>query len=176
MTKKLLPALLRLAVLLAVACGSLRNPSPLRAQTASGHAAGKKLSASAIQIEPVECREVTLPPEFRVAIYENLVDEVRRTGKFQHVYRSGDRAAVGVADLVILRTRVEGFKQGSQKKREVTTVAGATSIKTAVHVVTRDGQPVVDREVEGKVRFLGENLNATRDLAKRIAQIIKAAF
>ena len=141
-------------------------------RTASGRTTGEKISASAIQIEPVESNETALPPEFRVGIYENLVAEVGKTGKFQHVYRSGDRAAADAPDLLMVRTRVEGFKLGSQKQREVTTVAGATTIKTSVQVVTRDGRTVVNREVEGKVRFFGGNLNATSDFAKKAAVAI----
>jgi hypothetical protein len=150
--------------------------APAEPQTPSGQTTGQKISASAIQIEPVESKEAALLPEFRVAIYENLIDEVGKTGKFRHVYRNGDRAAAGTPDLLILRTRVEGFKQGSQKQREVTTVAGATTIKTTVQVVTRDGRTVVNREVEGKVRFFGENLNATNDFAKKAAENIRLAF
>jgi hypothetical protein len=146
---------------------------PAEPQTASGQTTGEKITASAIQIEPVESKETALPPEFRVAIYENLIVAVGKTGKFAHVYRSGDRTAAGTPDLLILRTQVEGFKQGSQKQREVTTVAGATTIKTSVQVVTRDGRTVVNREVEGKVRFFGENLNATSDFAKKAAEIIR---
>jgi hypothetical protein len=150
--------------------------APAEPQTASGQTTGEKISASAIEIEPVESKEAALPPEFRVAIYENLLDEVSKTGKFQHVYRSGDRAAAGAPDLLILHTQVESFKQGSQKEREVTTVAGATTIKTSVLVVTRDGRTVVNREVEGKVRFFGENLNATNDFAKNVAEMIRLTF
>ena len=145
-------------------------------QTASEQTTGEKISASAVQIEPVESKEAALPPEFRVAIYENLIYEVGRTGKFQHVYRSGDRAAADAPDLLRVRTRVEGFKQGSQKQREVTTVAGATTIKTNVQVLTRDGRTVVNRHVEGKVRFFGENLNATEDFAKKTAEMMRLAF
>ena len=149
------------------------SPEP---QTASGQRTGEKISASAIEIEPVESKETALPPEFRVATYENLIDEIGKTGQFQHVYRSGDHAAAGTQDLLIFRTHVEGFKQGSQKQREVTTVAGATTIKTTVQVVTRDGRTVVNREIEGKVRFFGENLNATSDFAKKAAEVIRLAL
>ena len=40
----------------------------------------------------------------------------------------GDRAADGVSDLVTLHTVVAGFKEGSQTKRELTTVLGATTV------------------------------------------------
>jgi hypothetical protein len=161
-----------LAVLMVGASACLACGPRLLAQTAPGQGASEKISASAIQIEPVESDEAALPPEFRVAIYENLINEVGKTGRFQHVFRSGDRAADATPHLVILHTRVVGFKQGSQKKREVTTVAGATSIKTSVQMVTRDGRTVLNRQVQGRVRLFGENLNATRDLARKVAVII----
>jgi len=151
---------------------SMLPEPPAGPQTAPGQVTSEKISASAIQIEPVESKETALPPEFRVGIYENLVAQVGKTGKFPHVYRSGDRAAADAPDLLMVRTRVEGFKQGSQKQREVTTVAGATTIKTNVQVLTRDGRLVVNREVEGKVRFFGGNLNATSDFAKKAAEAI----
>ena len=144
-------------------------------QTASGQISGEKVNSSAVLIEPVRSEGVVISPEFRVAIYENLVEEVSKTGEFQHVYRSGDRRATDVQDLLILRTRVESFKRGSQKKREVTTVAGATIIKTEVQLVTRDGHMLVDQQVEGKVRLFGENLKATHDLAKKVARLIRSA-
>jgi hypothetical protein len=154
---------------------SMPPEAPAEPQTTSGQTTGEKIPASAIQIEPVKSKEAALPAEFRVAIYENLIETVGKTGKFPHVHRSGDRAAA-TPDLLILRTRVEGFKQGSQKQREVTTVSGATTINTSVQVITRDGRTVVNGEVEGKVRFFGENLNATSDFAKKAAEMIRLAF
>ncbi len=129
-----------------------------------------------IKIEAVESEQVKLPAEFRMALYENLIEEVRKTGKFLLVYRSGERVPEGGPDLVVLRTRVEGFKEGSQRKREVTTVAGATSIKVRAQVAARDGRLLVDRDVEGRVRFFGDNLRATFNLSKAIAKILRESL
>ena len=52
-----------------------------------------KFSPVAIQIEQVESGHANLPPEFSIASYEKLVEEVQRTKKFRYVYRSGDRRA-----------------------------------------------------------------------------------
>jgi hypothetical protein len=54
--------------------------------------------------------------------------------KFQHVYRDGDSNASGAADLVVLHSSIRGFKDGSERARQVTTVAGATSIKGSLPV------------------------------------------
>lgn len=133
----------------------------------------QKLSASAIQIEPMDAGDVQIPAEFRAAVYEFLVIRIRESGAFQQVFRSGDRAAAGVPDLVTLRTTVEKFKQGSQLTREITTVLGATKLDVAASVTDRGGHALVDGHVHGKVRFFGENLGVTNDLAKRIAKLLK---
>ena len=136
----------------------------------------QKLSASAIQIEVVDVGDVQIPMEFRLAIYENLLDRIRKSGKFQNVYRSGDHQAEGVKDLVTLRTKLQKFQEGSRTKREVTTVAGATKIDVNTTVAARDGQVLLDKNIEGKVRFFGENLGATNDVAKRVTKILVNNF
>lgn len=134
---------------------------------------GPKRSASAIEIEPVDARDVWIPAEFRAAIYEYLVIRVRKSGTFQQVFRSGDRAAAGVPDLVTLHTTIEKFKQGSQMQREITTVLGATKVDVSASVTDRDGRVLMTRRVQGRVRFFGENLGVSNDLAKHIAKQLK---
>jgi hypothetical protein len=134
---------------------------------------GSKLSASAVQIEPVDAGDVLIPTEFRAAIYEYLVMRVGQSGTFKQVFRSGDRAAAGVHDLVTLHTTVEKFKQGSQMQREITTVLGSTNVGVEAWVTDRDGHVLLVDRAHGKVRFFGENLGATNDLAKRITKRLK---
>lgn len=143
------------------------QPSPDDAKSA------QKFSASSIQIQPMDPGDVPIPPDFAVSVYENLIVQVQKTGKFQHVYRSGDKAAADATDLVTLRTIAQSFNKGSQKKREVTTVAGATSITLKVQITDHTGQMLVDRDVQGKVRFFGENLRATYDFSKKVATIVR---
>jgi hypothetical protein len=135
-----------------------------------------KLSASAIQIATVEAGDVAIPAEFRYAVYERLVERVRAAGVFQHVYRMGDRAAAGVPDLVTLHTKVEAFKQGSQTARELVTVVGATKVDITASVTARDGHPLVNGMITGRVRYFGENLGVTNDVAKRITKLLQQSF
>ena len=137
---------------------------------------GPKFPATAIQIEFVRAAEITLPPEFQVALYEYMVDEVKKTGKFQHVYRDGEKGAENEKDLLTLHSLVTGFSEGSARARQVTTVAGATKIKVRVQVSTRDDRMIIDRDVDGNVRFFGENLRATYNFAKGVAKLIKENF
>jgi hypothetical protein len=136
----------------------------------------QKLSASAIQIAMVDAGGIQIPAEFRFAMYEQLVDRVSKSGAFQKVYRIGDHASDGVPDLVTLHTTVAGFKEGNQTVRELTTVLGGTSVDILASVTARDGHELMSRKITGRVRFFGENLGVTNDLAKKIAKPVREAF
>ena len=129
----------------------------------------------AIQVEPVSAEEGKLPPDFAMAIYEKLIEDIARTNKFQQVFRSGDRRASEVPNLLILTTKLEKFERGSQTKRAVTTVGGATKISLRAQLATRDSQIKMDKTAQGTVRLFGENLKASQDLAKNIANMITQA-
>ena len=86
--------------------GSYEYPESVRVQWRAVSAdAGQKLSASAIQIEPVDAGDVKISEDFRALVYEFLMLRVGESGAFKQVFRSGDRAAVGVPDLVTLHTQ-----------------------------------------------------------------------
>jgi hypothetical protein len=134
-----------------------------------------KIRASAIQILMVQSEEVKLPIEFRLALYENLVEQIQKTNKFQHVYRDGDPAAA-VSDIVIFHSNVYGFQKGSEERRQVTTVSGSTSIKVHCLFTDKAGKPELTQDVTGQVRFMGGNLRATYDFAKKVAQVVNRNF
>jgi hypothetical protein len=153
-------------------CSIMAVPTTVPAQPPSK----PKLSASAIQIAMVESGDVQIPAEFRFAVYERLVERVRESGAFQKVYREGDHAASGIPDLVTLHTKIESFTEGSQTKRELTTVLGATKVDVTASVTAPDGHTLMDKKITGRVRFFGENLGVTNDLAKRITKSVREAF
>ena len=143
-----------------------------QAQTAAPPA--KK--ASAIQVLMIQSDEIKLPAEFQISLYENLIQQLEKKGGFQHVYRDGDHNADAVADLVVLHSTVRGFKQGSEMARNVTTVAGKTSIDIHCQFTDKDGKSVLEHDLNGKVRFLGGNLRATLDFAKKGAKLAHDNF
>src|SRR2546423_1891424 len=135
-----------------------------------------KITASAIQVQMIQSDEIKLPAEFQMALYENLVRQLEKEGKFKHVYRDGDRNASSAADVVVLHSLVRGFKAGSERLRQVTTVAGATSVTVHCQFTNADGRPLLERDVNGKVRFFGGNLRATYDFAKKAARVAGKNF
>lgn len=126
-----------------------------------------------VQVDKVDPGDVNLSPSFQIAIYENLLDELNKTKRFKQVLRDGDRNASEVPDLVILKTTVQKYTPGSETRRAVTTVSGATKLTVRCQLVTRDGQTISERTVDGNVRFMGSNLKATHNLAKNVAKTIK---
>lgn len=149
---------------------------PIHAAAASTEAKRARLPATPIQIERVEVGDVPLPAEFRLAIYEYLVENVTKSGRFPKVYRSGDREAKKVPNLITAHTQVEKYQAGSETKRELITVGGFTKVDVDETVSSKDGRPLVQKKLEGRVRFYGDNLHVTNDLAARIAKLLKASF
>jgi hypothetical protein len=135
-----------------------------------------KIKASAIQVEMIQSDEIKLPSEFQVALYEKLIQQLQKRGGFQRIFRDGDRNASDVPGLVILHSNVSGFKAGSERAREVTTVFGWTSIKVHCRFTNPDGATLLERDVSGKVRFFGGNLRATYDFAKKTARVTRENF
>ena len=126
-----------------------------------------------LQVERIDPGNLNLAHSFQVAIYENLLEELNKTKRFKQVLREGDSKASEIPDLLILKTTVEKYTPGSETRRAVTTVSGATKLTVRSQLSTRDGKIVLDRTVQGNVRFFGSNLRATHNLARNIAKGIK---
>ena len=133
------------------------------------------VSQSSVEVKQVDAGDLSIEPEFKVAIYENLLEELVKSKQFSAVLRSGDRRAKDVPRLLILKITVESYTAGSETKRAVTTVTGATKLKVRSQLCTREGQVVFERVVDGNVRFFGGNLRATHNLARNVANALKHA-
>ncbi|HMD39724.1 MAG TPA: hypothetical protein VKH15_10610 [Candidatus Acidoferrum sp.] len=132
--------------------------------------------ASSIQVLMIQSDEIKLPAEFQVSLYENLIQQLEKKGGFQHVYRDGDKNAASATDLVVLHSTVRGFKKGSEEARQVTTVAGKTSIDVHCQFTGKDGKSLLEQDLNGKVKFFGGNLRATFDFAKKATKVAHDNF
>jgi hypothetical protein len=134
-----------------------------------------KIKTRTIQVDMIQSDEPRVPMEFKVALYERLIQQLEKRG-FQHVYREGDSNASRAADLIVLHSTVRGFKRGSEEARQVTTVAGATSISVHCQFTNTEGKVLLERDVTGRVRFFGGNLRATYDFAKKASRVASEYF
>ena len=147
-----------------------RLPGQTSAAKSSGATSGSPMS---VQVDRVDPGESDLAYSFQVAIYENLIEELNKTKQFERVLREGDRDAGNVPNLLILKTTIEKYTPGSETRRAVTTVSGATKLTVRSQLLTSDGKIVLERTVNGEVRFFGSNLQATHNLARNIAKAIQ---
>lgn len=151
-------------------------PYQMHAQSVAQSSTKRSTSTSqqwSVQVDKVDPGDVNLEPSFQIAIYESLLDELTKTKQFKQVVREGDRNANDVSDLLILKTIVQKYSAGSETRRAVTTVSGATKLTVRTQLCTRDGKIVLEHTVDGNVRFMGSNLKATHNLAHNVAKTIK---
>jgi hypothetical protein len=163
----------RIRTLAPFCCLLLLFPIAVSAQT---KATPSKNLGYSIQVERIESKVDGLPAEFSAAIYENLIEQLKKSGKFLEVLRSGDKRASNMPNVLTLKTTVEKFEEGSETKRAVTTVAGATKVFVHMQAVGSDGKPVAEKDADGSVRFFGTNLRATQNLASSMAKQLEAAL
>ncbi len=136
-----------------------------------------KFTASAFQVLEFKPADIPVPAQFEMAMYENTIDKLSKTLKNKGVYRDGDKRAAAEPDLVTVKCTIWEFKEGSARKRQVTSVAGATALHVHVHMENAKGEPLVDKDVSGTVEMMGgENIKATKDLANNIAALVQANF
>ncbi len=163
-----------LVVAVAVVTINIAHPRQLSAENATSSSGTSSTAAQwSVQVDKVDPGDVALAPSFQIAIYESLVDELGKTKRFKQVLRDGDRNAGDASDLLILKTTVQKYTAGSETRRAVTTVSGATKLTVRSQLCARDGHIVLERTVNGNVRFMGSNLRATHNLARNVAKAIK---
>lgn len=167
---------------LSIACGIVLTAmmfalsGELPAQTEATKSSGSSEASStpwSVQIDQVDPGTLDLASSFQIAIYENLVEELKKTRQFLQVFREGDLNSSNVPNLLVLKTTVEKYTPGSETRRAVTTVSGATKLSVRSQLRTREGKVLLERTVNGDVRFFGSNLRVTHNLAHNIAKTIK---
>src|SRR5258708_19588095 len=62
-----------------------------------------------VQVDNVEPGDVNLDPAFRVAIYENLMEELAKTNPFNQLFRSANPNPLARSPLLILKTPVDNY-------------------------------------------------------------------
>jgi hypothetical protein len=168
-TSKLSLSIVCVTAILAIAVVPHTQGATVKPSAAKGAVATRW----SIQVERVDPGAMDLPYFFQIAIYENLVDELRKAGQFQEVFREGDHSASEIPHLLVLKTTVEKYTPGSETRRAVTTVSGATKLTVRSQLTTREGRIVLERTVDGDVLFFGSNLRATHNVACKTAKMIK---
>lgn len=118
-----------------------------------------------------------LPAAFTAATYEALIAQTRKSGLFEEVWRQGD-ARTG-ADALRLSLDVTEYKKGNPGVRGaipvVGMIAGKTLIRANLRLAESSGRVLLEEEVKGSKRMMGESIAASTSLAQRSTKTLAKA-
>ena len=159
------------ALILALFASTPRLVGQATVATSTGENQGNQRWS--VAVESVDLGDVNLDPRFGDAIYENLLEELAKTKKFRQVFRDGDHYTYEGADILVLKTRLQKDRRGSEARRSASTLPGPIKLNVHIQLLTPDNHLVLDQVVEGNVRFSDTNLRATHNLARSITATLK---
>jgi hypothetical protein len=142
------------------------------AESTGNNATNHKRNIEVAQFEPGDAGPTA---SFSAAIRENLLNELTRTKRFNQVLRDDDQRTHEVADVLVLKTKVQNYTQVSKTGLSEVTLTALKEIDVRVQLFTRANGLVLDRLVTGKIRLGDRNLRSTSKLARDIAGMLKTS-
>lgn len=133
--------------------------------------------SDAILIAPVLFTDVEVPPEYRVLLYEQLVEQIKMADGTGTVYRVGNSSVPCSAKT--LQLSVTAFKKGNEAVRSSTGpvgfFVGGTSVAFHVSLTDKTGTMFFEQSMKESKRGDGDSLSVTHDLAKSLSKrLLKA--
>jgi hypothetical protein len=133
--------------------------------------------SDAILVAPVRFTDVEVPAEYRILLYEQLVEQIKKADGTGTVYRVGDISVPCTAKT--LQLSVTAFKKGNEAVRSSTGpvgfFVGGTSVNFHVSLTDKMGTVFFEQSMKESKRGDGDSLSVTHDLAKSLSKrLLKA--
>jgi hypothetical protein len=126
---------------------------------------------------PIVATGINLPAEYRVLLYEQMVQALKRSSGNAVIIRVGDTAAACAATR--LQLSVTAFKKGNEAVRASTgpvgLFVGATSVKFQVDLDDLNGKELFSKALKESKHGDADSLNVTQDLAKSVVKRLEKA-
>jgi hypothetical protein len=120
----------------------------------------------------MELTEVQLPAEYKVLVYEQLIQKLETKAELDHVYRYGSREQNCATYSVSIT--IKNFKKGDNAVRASALYLGAfigtTQLAYHLRVTDKSGQVIVEKDLKKTVRGERESLDVTDQIAKATAK------
>jgi hypothetical protein len=133
-----------------------------------------------VRLAPIQAGDAALlPDEYRVLVYERLIQQLQTDKQQLAVYRDGDRDPAAQCAEFYVSLKVKSFKKGSQVLRASTgplgLFMGTTSLSYHLTARTPDGTAVIDKDMKSSERKDTDSLNVTVVMGKAIAGDLRKA-
>ena len=141
-------------------------------QEASAPSCNEAAPSKTLLVAAIDEKDLQLPAEYRVLLYEQLVAELRKSYTGGTVIRVGDQAAGCSAET--LHVSVSAFKKGNEKLRSSTGpvgfFVGGTSVAFSARLVDRAGAVVFEKNLKSSKHGDSDSLGVARDVAQSVSK------
>jgi hypothetical protein len=142
---------------------------------------GASVHLNTLKVASIATAGESIPAEYRVLLYEQLVQRLRSGTIFAAVYRDGDDSAAAECPGYNLTLTLDTFKKGNAALRASTGpvgfFVGATSLKFHALVQDAKGGTLLDKDFTVSKRGDSDSLDVTdkiaRELTKELAKASK---
>jgi hypothetical protein len=151
--------------------GRIVSASPVGAPAC---ASDSSVVPHSILVSPITVDDkLQMPAEYRVFLYEHLIESLHRMKSADTFYRAGDSSAGTGCTAYTLNLGVKAFKKGNEVLRASTEPVGAfvatTVLAYAVQLRDRSGAVIFEDTGKKKVMLSSDSVGVTEAVAKRIS-------
>jgi hypothetical protein len=143
------------------------------------HAPCQTYSANTIRVTSIAVQGEPVPTEYKVLLYDQLLDQLREQGIFAGIYRAEDDSNAAECPQYVLTVTVDAFKKGNAALRASTGpvgfFVGTTSFKVQSRAEDSHGKVLFDKNFHVSERGDTESLNVTGKIAKTVTRNLKKA-
>jgi len=134
-------------------------------------------SPLSVVVEPIESRGLEVPAEYRVLLYEEVVNELRDSMTAFTYTRASNFDAAASCSGIKLQITVTGFNKGNRALRASTgpigLFVGKTSISFHVELTDADGHSALSEDMTNSKRMDTESLGVAKSVAKAVSKKIR---
>jgi hypothetical protein len=124
-----------------------------------------------LEVSAFSDSEAEIPGEYRAALYEQLVEQLRMDKGFSAVYRDGDESAAATCSQFTLTVTIQSFRKGNAVVRASSGMIGnmfaATKLSFHMALRDRDGRAVYEGDVKAAAKGDHDSLDVALKIAKQ---------
>jgi hypothetical protein len=154
-----------------------------RAPLATGPNCQNSAAPGSVLVAAPNWEHADVPAEYRVLVYEHVIDRLRNTQGAGRVYRDGEDNSDKVCSQYTIHISITAFRKGSQVKRAILgpvgMFVGTTQMTFDTALNDASGSVDLHKQVKGTKRGESESTNVAdviaKSIAKQYASVLKEA-